>query len=499
MPASGKAGDNAVAAIAETWSLMADLQNLKGDRKSKHKDYERLYRTDGYVHTALNILRDRAVSMKDPTLPLFTVQCENEKIIKATEFNLKRMGLVNRQLSRRVLLKQIQFGNEFFQLMLNPDLTLRQMHWLPEEHLVLTNIDEFGNFKRGAPTEKKTGTCAYEIQDEYERFGQGFFEKEIAHFRTCDIDKFHLGSSWLEPIRYSANVLRFQKNMMLVARMTRAYGKVVHYVPTQFIGKTTADWQKDIRYYIDSMRREQMPALETNFYTADRFKPDSVMTDLFLPRFVDLEEKQQPKVEFHEFSNAQLQNVEDVKLSQNEIFCVLRVPKAYMANEEDVTAKATLTDQDMEFLSAVAGMQADYLGQIIEVNNILLYMQHLWSFTDNDLPYSILMPSPYVLNEKQRAEIDKIEAEVGEILTRANIASRHTFRKEYRNMSDEESKAEEQLIAGEQAMFPVAQPGLFGMSTHGKDDERMLQAVHDLRQKVETLKGNGHRVDRVVR
>ena len=378
--------------------------------------------------------------------------------------------------------------------MFKPDYSHDYKHSLPDEQNVRTNIDEYGRLKNGDAREKKTGICAYEIVDDNEQFIAGFHQLEIAHFRSCDIDKFYIGESMLESIRYIANVLRFQKNLMLIARQTRAYGKNVHYVPTTYYGKTDEQRKKDIQLYVDSMRKHRSFDYDDdpeNHYFVQRHTPPDVTTDLFLPWFTDLDSNKQGKVEFHEFSNAQLQNIQDVEFIQNEAFAVLGVPKSYLANERDVTAKATLPNQDIEFQCKIAGIQADYLNQVQQVNRLLLFFAGLWSFTDRDPPLTIFMPSPFVLNEAQRAEIEESEARAVNLWISSHVLSPYTARKKWHGMDDKANDDEAARVIAAQATFPSTAPGLFGMSLqHTPADEQLLEAAHELRRKLKDV-GNG--------
>jgi len=115
-------------------------------------------------------------------------------------------------------------------------------------------------------------------------------------------------------------------------------------------------------------------------------------------------------------------DIEDLKYIQNKLFAALKIPKSYLGYEEDVGAKATLSQQDVRFSRTIQRIQRVF---ITELNKIAVI--HLWSMgyrADDLVNFEITMANPSSIAELQRLELVRTKLEVASVVPQNGIVDK---------------------------------------------------------------------------
>jgi hypothetical protein len=71
----------------------------------------------------------------------------------------------------------------------------------------------------------------------------------------------------------------------------------------------------------------------------------------------------------------QWQGIEDVTYLRDKLFAALKVPKAFMGYEKDLTGKATLAAEDIRFARTIERIQRIVVSELTKIALVHLYAQ----------------------------------------------------------------------------------------------------------------------------
>lgn len=100
-----------------------------------------------------------------------------------------------------------------------------------------------------------------------------------------------------------------------------------------------------------------------------------------------------------------LGDIEDLTYLNNRLFSALKVPKAFLGFEGDVSSKGTLSQQNVTFGKAIQNIQEDYLDV---VKNLCVVHLAIKGITDQAelKSFSLVMTRPSYVEERSRIELD---------------------------------------------------------------------------------------------
>ena len=162
--------------------------------------------------------------------------------------------------------------------------------------------------------------------------------------------KGYFAFSMLAPAIRSWKRLNAVEDSMVVARLTRAYDKLIHHVPVDksFSGVEIIN---TIRRYKDAMTKKKMagPGNVGNTTTSMNDNPLSVSTDIFLPD----DGSKRGDVKLLTSNNVGLMRLEDVYYLRERILARMSVPIKYMqimsSQKTHLRAGGSLTDEEKQF------------------------------------------------------------------------------------------------------------------------------------------------------
>jgi hypothetical protein len=321
---------------ADSLASMANAWRVHQTRKSVYQDIERMDSEDEMVATALDIIADCSVSYTDTSGFHFKIRsddAETQKVLHALE---KRLDLHNEiwQICRDM----VKNGNDFREVVIDR----QTMKIVAFKQTISYQIYPKTN-KRG---DKLPGWVVKEDGDIYMSNGK---ELELEEWQICPFifgsKKGFLASPPLAAARRNWIRLTKMEDGMAVARLIRAYDKMVHRIPVKPEMPVT-DIMNRIRMYKDSISKRRI--LDSDGMMTQVDNNLDVQTDFYLPD----DGSGRGGVDLLSANNTQLGNLNDIIYHREKLLTRLQVPIAYLqittAQKTHIASGASSQKADVE-------------------------------------------------------------------------------------------------------------------------------------------------------
>lgn len=371
------------------WSWYNDQVQLDRNRLQRYKDYDAMDDESPEVSSALDIYADNATASDSETNNVVLVNTDNEVAKKVLQDTVKALCLDSESWS--IARNIAKYGESFEEIVADQNMVLYRLKNL-EGDSIIRNEDRYGRLEERAFTQ---------LDKEDNRKIAEFLKWQVVHFRIKKKRNSRYGEGILAPARKVWTQLTMMEDAMVIARLTRAHNRFKYLIDTNGM---TPDERLS---YIDKVKRglRKRKTIDPRTGKMDTsFNPLSVEEDVFLA--VTKEGKADVGVLTGQGSGGGL---EDVEYFQNKMFSALKVPKAYVGLERDINAKATLTEQDVQFARTVRRIQ---LAMQTGYRQILDLALAIAGFNPNDVEYQVGLPIISTIDEMRKWEIEKIKMEV---------------------------------------------------------------------------------------
>ena len=419
------------------------LMNYQTLRTSLYTDYEAMD-TDAIIASALDIIADEA-TLKNEQGEVLHIKSPNEK-------------------TQRVLY------NLFYEV-LNVEFNLwswiRTMCKYGDFYLHLDIAEKFGVYNA-------LPFSVYDVQREegsnpnnpsYVRFKinlnqsygyatntnkDDYFENyEIAHFRLIsDPSYLPYGRSYLEPGRKIFKQLTLMEDAMLIHRIMRAPEKRLFYVNVGNIAPNEVDG------YMEKMKQriKKTPYIDpqTNDYNL-KYNMQNLTEDFYLPlRGNDSSTK------IDTLKGLEYTAIEDVSYLRDKLFAALRVPKAFLGYEKDLTGKATLASEDIRFARTVERIQRIVVSELTKIALVHLYTQ---GFDDAELTnFELSLTTPSIIYEQEKIALWKEKVELaGNIMDKSLLPTDWIYQNIFHFSEDQYAEFRNQTIEDKKRSFRISQ------------------------------------------
>jgi hypothetical protein len=224
---------------------------------------------------------------------------------------------------------------------------------------------------------------------------------QIAHFRLLSDSNFlPYGKSIIEGGRRVWKQLSLMEDAMLIHRVMRAPEKRVFKVDVGNIPPQEVD--QYMQKLMDKMKKVPYIDEKTGDYNL-RFNLQNMVEDFYLPvRGSDSGTSIEP------LSGMEFTGIDDIQYLRNKMLAALKIPKAFLGYEEDLSGKATLASEDVRFAKTVNRVQRILVSELTKIAIINLYAQ---GYKDSSLVnFSLELTNPSVIFEKEKVAIwsDKV-------------------------------------------------------------------------------------------
>ncbi len=231
-------------------------------------------------------------------------------------------------------------------------------------------------------------------KEEYENF-------EIAHFRLlADTNWLPYGKSMIENARRLWKQLSLMEDAMLIHRIMRAPEKRVFKVDIGNIPPTEVD--NYMQRIMNKMKKVPFVDRNTGDYNL-KYNMQNLTEDFYLPvRGGD------SGTNIENLAGLEYATIEDIDYLKNKLFAALKIPKAYLGYEEQVSGKATLAAEDVRFARTIERIQRTVVSELSKIAIVHLYSQGITGPEMTNFELQLVNPSFIYEQEKLNLWSEKI-------------------------------------------------------------------------------------------
>ena len=226
-----------------------------------------------------------------------------------------------------------------------------------------------------------------------------YFENyEMAHFRLIsDVNYLPYGRSYLEPGRKIFKQMVLMEDAMMIYRIVRAPEKRIFYMNVGAIppNEVEAYMQKTVQ------KLKKVPFVDptTGQYNL-KYNMMNMMEDFYIPVRGNDQSTRIDTTKGLEYNG-----IEDVTYLRDKLFAALKIPKAFMGYEKDLTGKATLAAEDIRFARTVERIQRILISELTKIALVHLYTQ---GYTSEQLTnFELSLTTPSIIYDQERVALMK--------------------------------------------------------------------------------------------
>ncbi len=253
---------------------------------------------------------------------------------------------------------------------------------------------------------------------------------QVAHFRLLSDSNFlPYGKGMLEGARRVWKQLSLMEDAMLIHRIMRAPEKRVFKIDVGNIPPNEID------SYMEKLiaKTKKVPYIDekTGDYNL-RFNLQNMVEDFYLPvRGGDSGTSIEP------LSGMEFTGTEDIEYLRKKMMAALKIPKAFLSYDEDLSGKATLAQEDVRFSRTIQRIQQIVISELTKIGIVHLYAQ---GYRDASLvDFSLELTNPSTVFEKEKIAIWGDKVNVAKDMIENKFFSKKWVYRELFNMSDDDA------------------------------------------------------------
>jgi hypothetical protein len=286
--------------------------------------------------------------------------------------------------------------------------------------------------------------------------GEEYENWEIAHFRLLtDTNFLPYGRSIIEPARKVWKQIVLMEDAMLIHRIMRAPDKRIFKIDIGNIPPNEVDAYMEAM--ISKMKKIPFIDPETGDYNL-KYNMQNLIEDFYLPvRGSDT------GTSIDTLTGLNYDTMDDINYLKGRLLGSLKIPKAFLGFEEDVSGKSTLAAQDFRFGRTIERLQRIIVSELYKIGIIHLYTQ---GFTDQDITdFSLNLTAPSTLYDKEKIELWTAKTTLaGDMLEKKLFSRNWIYENVFKMTEDVYLKEQERIVADHKTMFRLEQ-----IKTEGND------------------------------
>lgn len=252
---------------------------------------------------------------------------------------------------------------------------------------------------------------------------------EVAHFRLLSDSNFApYGKSMVEGARRVWKQVNLMEDSMLIHRVMRAptkrifkvdVGNIPPHEVDQYMEKTISKTKKIP--YVDEA---------TGDYNL-RFNLQNMVEDFYLPvRGSD------SGTSIDTLEGMTFTGIDDVEYLRNKLMSALKIPKAFLGYENDLSGKAILAAEDVRFARTIGRIQRIIVSELTKIAIVHLFSQ---GYQDEQLiDFKLDLTNPSTIFEKEKISVWQEKVSLADDALENNIFSRKWIYKNVFKMSDDD-------------------------------------------------------------
>lgn len=231
-----------------------------------------------------------------------------------------------------------------------------------------------------------------------------FLKYELAHFRLRGKSAFMpYGVSILDSAVDVWKKLDLLFDSLIIYRLNRAPTRLVFYVD---VGNNQgADAENIVKRQINAINKKE-------YFSNGKLNERYQLLDMNANLFIPLGKGSQSKVDL--LNGVQnVGDIEDVNFLSNRLFSALKVPKAFLGFEGDVSSKGMLSQQNVTFGKAIQNIQEDFLEAVKNICLVHLAIRGI-SNIEEIKSFDLVMTRPSYIEEKAKIELETSATNLGQ-------------------------------------------------------------------------------------
>ena len=306
-----------------------------------------------------------------------------------------------------------------------------------------------------------------------------FFDNyEIAHFRLIgDVNYLPYGRSYLEPARKLFKQYVLIEDAMLIHRIVRAPERRVFYLNVGAI--PPHEVENHIQRTMNKMKKTPLIDAQTGQYNL-KYNVQNMLEDFVIPvRGND----QSTRIDTAK--GLDYNGIEDVSYFREKLFAALKIPKAFMGYEKDLTGKATLAAEDIRFARTVERIQRIIVSELTKVALVHLYSQ---GYTNESVAnFSLSLTNPSIIYDQERVALMKEKVDLANQAMESHLLPKYyLYDKLFQFSEDQFNEFNDQIAEDQKQKFRFTQ-----IETEGNDPVETGQAFGTPHQLASLYGGKG--------
>jgi len=420
-------------------------------RKTRYEEYEMM--DEAEVAAQLDAMVDAALVSDDGAFQGFRLET-GAKYRGVLNDLIERTDSIS--LCRQILRDCLKMGDEFNELVIDDNLNIVRVQSVQCRQMY-ANVDEHNIVKRGyvevptlrGPAERLP--AAYHQRNDSGQVVAAWLPWEMRHVKYREsTKKTYSDGSYLEPMRRPWHRLRMLEEGMVVARLVRAYMRLIHYLDET--DKTPEEAEKDLNQYMKRMTQKKT--------SGDNLlrRPLEVDEDLFVTTGYteDAQGGFQPKlthIDTIDPSNSGLSQIDDIEYHLRKLFTRVSGEVVGLARDRE----------DLSLQDIASSRLYQYCQQQILERQFLWPMFRLQLILKGYKPtkeeIKVVWPDVVIRSSWRFSDAFFRKAMAWRNHVEMTTVSRKTVAKQELGMSDEEWEAERKEIEDEAKTMPAIPQG----------------------------------------
>lgn len=455
-------------------------QNYQNTRVQIYADYEAMD-TDPIVASALDIIADEC-TLKNATGDVLQIRSADENIQKILRSLF--YDVLNIEFNLWFWIRNMcKYGDFFLKLEIAEKFGVYNVVPFSAYNIVRLEGTNPSNpsevIYKYDPTAALGATAGYSTSYQNTDMGITFYNYEMAHLRLIgDINYLPYGRSYLEPGRRLYKQYVLMEDAMLIHRLTRAPERRVFYVNVGAIPPNEVE--NYMQRMISKMKKTPLVDQKTGQYNLN-FNVQNMMEDFFIPVRGNDQSTRIDTAKALDYNG-----IEDINYLLNKLFAALKIPKAFLGYEKDLTGKATLAAEDIRFARTIERIQRIVLSELTKIGLVHLYAQ---GYTDESLTnFDLTLTTPSIIYEQERIALMKEKMDLAAQMIETSLLPTDWIYDKLFHFSEEEFDEYRDLIAEDKKrQFRMNQ-----IEEEGNDPAQSGQAYGTPHQIASMYGGNGN-------
>ena len=374
-------------------------------RAQLYSDYD-VMDTDAIIASALDIVSDEC-SLKNEMGEVLQIRSSDEDVQKIL-YNLF-YDVLNIEFNMWSWVRQMcKYGDFFLKLEIAEKFGVYNVIPYTAYHIMRQeNYDKENPASvrfRFSPDGYVGGTGQYTVPNQKtqdDSSGIYFDNYEMAHFRLLtDVNYLPYGRSYIEPARKLFKQYTLMEDAMLIHRISRAPEKRVFYINVGAIPPNEVE--NFMKKTITTMKKTPYMDPQTGEYNL-KYNMQNMLEDFYIPVR----------------GNDTATKIEDVAYLRDKLFAALKVPKAFMGYDKDLSGKATLAAEDIRFARTIDRIQRIILSELYKIALVHLYTQGYRGETLTNFEISLTTPS--IIYDQERIALMKEKVDLAKNIMEAQL------------------------------------------------------------------------------